>query len=222
MLKEQVYAHFARIGKALSSPARIEMLELLAQGEKPVEAIAAHTRLGMKNASSHLRELRSAQLVATRKEGTYVFYRLADDSVFRLLRELQAVARERIAEIERITHLYFESRDEMEPIRPDELRRRLERGEVTLLDVRPRDEYRAGHIPGAISVPPASLEEGLPELSPEREVVAYCRGPYCVYAAAAVEALRRAGFRARRMEAGVPDWRELGLPVVSGDPGARP
>lgn len=215
MLKEQVYSQFSRIGKALSSPARIEILDLLAQGEKTVEVIARQTRLGIKNASAHLRELRGACLVETRKEGTYVYYRLASGSVLQLVREFQRVARERIAEIDRVARLYFEARDQLEPIRPEELLRRLELGEVTLLDVRPEDEYRAGHIPGAISVPPESVDQHLAQLPRDREVIAYCRGPYCVYAASAVEALRGAGFRARRMEAGVPDWRELGLPVDS-------
>jgi rhodanese-related sulfurtransferase len=216
MLKEQVYTQFARIGKSLSSPARIEILDLLAQGEKTVEAIAKQTRLGLKNASAHLRELRAACLVETRKEGTYVFYRLASESVFRLLREFQGLARERIAEIDRVSRLYFDARDELEPVLPHELLRRLGSGEVTLLDVRPQDEYRAGHIPGAISIPPESVNRRIEDLPKDRDVVAYCRGPYCVYAASAVEALRRAGFRARRMEAGVPDWRALGYPVETG------
>lgn len=215
---KQVYTHFARIGKALSSPARLEILDLLAQGEKPVEVIAAQTRLGVKNASAHLRELRSACLVETRKEGTYVHYRLANDGVFHLLREFQALGRHQIAEVDRVTQLFLESRDELEPIGPEALLHRLEEGAVTVLDVRPEDEYRAGHLPGALSVPPEELERRIGSLPKGREVVAYCRGPYCVYAADAVEALRKAGFRARRMELGVPDWRAAGLPVEIGSP----
>lgn len=216
MLKEQVYSQFARIGKTLSSPARLEILDLLAQGEKSVDAIARTTRLGVKNTSAHLRDLRSACLVETRREGTHVYYRLASESVFHLLREFQAVARDRITDIDRITRMYFEARDQLEPVQPEELLRRLELGEVTLLDVRPEDEYRAGHIAGALSVPPDSVEQRLESLPRDHEVIAYCRGPYCVYAASAVEALRSAGFRARRLETGVPDWRALGYPVETG------
>lgn len=215
-LKDQLHEQFARIGKALASPKRLEVLDLLAQGEKPVEAIAEQTALTVKNASAHLRELRNARLVETRKEGTYVFYRLAGERVFQVLREIQGLARERLAEVDQVARLYLEHRDELEPCGAEELRRRMQDGEVTILDVRPEDEYRAGHIPGAISIPVGELERRLADLPRDREVIAYCRGPYCVYAAEAVESLRQAGLRARRMEEGLPDWRARGLPVETG------
>jgi rhodanese-related sulfurtransferase/DNA-binding transcriptional ArsR family regulator len=212
-VKDQLYAQFARIGKAISSPARIEILDLLSQGEKTVEQIAEQARLGVKNASAHLRALREARLVEARKEPPYVRYRLADESVFRLVRDLQALARERLAEIERIARLYFDDPQAMEPVGPEELLRRIHDGQVTVLDVRPADEYRAGHIPGAVSMPPDELEHRLAEIPRELPVIAYCRGPYCVYAVQAVERLRSEGYQAVRMESGVPDWRLAGFPV---------
>jgi rhodanese-related sulfurtransferase/DNA-binding CsgD family transcriptional regulator len=216
--KDQLHEQFARIGKALSSPKRLEVLDLLAQGEKPVEAIAEQAALTVKNASAHLRELRNARLVETRREGTYVFYRLAGERVFQVLREIQALARERLTEVDHVARLYLGHRDELEPCDAEELRRRMREGEVTILDVRPEDEYRAGHIPGALSIPPQELERRLADLPRDREIVAYCRGPYCVYAAEAVEALRKAGLRARRMEEGLPDWKARGFPVETGVP----
>lgn len=215
--KDQLYAQFARVGQTLSSPARIEILDLLAQAEKSVEAIAAEAGLGIKNASAHLRILRQARLVETRKEPPYVYYRLAGPAVFRLLRELQVLSRERLGEVEQVARLYLERRDELEPVDPEELRRRLDAGETTLLDVRPVDEYRAAHIPGALSIPIRELTQRLAEIPRNRAVVAYCRGPYCVYAVEAVEALREHGFSAARMEVGVPDWRLAGYPVAVGD-----
>jgi rhodanese-related sulfurtransferase/DNA-binding transcriptional ArsR family regulator len=217
--KDQLHEQFARIAKAMASPRRLEVLELLAQGEKPVETIAQQAGLTVKNASAHLRELRAARLVETRRDGTWIYYRLASDRVFRVLREIQALARERLAEVEQVSRFYFGARDDLEPITADELRRRLRDGDVTLLDVRPGEEYRAGHIGGALSIPVAELKARMSELQPGTEVVAYCRGPYCVYAADAVAALRAAGFRARRMEEGVPDWRARGYPVSPGTQG---
>jgi DNA-binding transcriptional ArsR family regulator len=211
--KDRIYEHFAVVGRAMASPKRLEILDLLAQGERSVEDIAGQTGLGIKNASVHLRALRSARLLDSRREPPYVFYRLADESVFRLVRDLQAVARARLAELDQVARAYVESRDELEPIGPEELVRRLRDGDVTLLDVRPVEEFRAAHIPGARSVPLAELEGVLATLSRAHEVIAYCRGPYCAFSLDAVEALRRRGFRARRMEAGLPDWRALGHPV---------
>ena len=156
--KDQLYDQFARIGKALASPARLEILDLISQGEKTVEHVAEQARLGIKNASAHLRALREARLVETRKDPPYVYYRLADDGVLRVVRELQTLAQQRLAEVEQITRLYFEARFEMEPIDGDELLRRIEAGGVTVLDVRPADEYRAGHIPGAVSMPIEEME----------------------------------------------------------------
>jgi rhodanese-related sulfurtransferase len=214
--KDQLHEQFARIGKAFSSPRRTEILDLLAQGEKTVETIAEQTALTVKNASAHLRELRSARLVETRKEGTYVFYRLAGDRVFRVLREMQALARDRLAEVEHVARLYFERRDELEPCSAEDLRRRMRNGEVTILDVRPEDEYRAAHLQGAISMPVQELERRIAELPRTREIIAYCRGPWCVYAADAVETLRKAGYQARRMGEGLPDWKARGFPVETG------
>jgi rhodanese-related sulfurtransferase len=220
--KDQLYDQFARLGKALSSPARLEMLDLLAQGEKTVERLAEQARLGIKNASAHLRALREARLVESRKEPPYVLYRLADESVLRLLRELQGLAGQRLAEVDRITRLYFEDPLAMEPVDCDELLRRLDEEGVTVLDVRPDDEYRSGHIPGAVSLPVAELERRLAEIPRGRPVVAYCRGPHCVFALDAVETLRRHGYDARRMRGGLPDWRLAGHPVAAGDPQSSP
>jgi rhodanese-related sulfurtransferase/DNA-binding CsgD family transcriptional regulator len=219
-LKDQLHEQFARIGKALASPKRLEILDLLAQGEKPVEAIVEQTALNIKNVSAHLRELRSARLVETRKEGTYVFYRLAGERVFQVLRGIQSLARERLAEVDHVARLFFEHRDEMEPCDAEELLRRMQNGEVAILDVRPEDEYRAGHIQGAISIPVQELERRISELPDDQEVVAYCRGPYCVYAAEAVASLRKAGLRARRLEEGLPDWKARGFPVSTEGPRA--
>jgi rhodanese-related sulfurtransferase/DNA-binding MarR family transcriptional regulator len=215
--KALLYDQFSRIGKALASPARLEILDLLSQGEKTVEQLAGQTRLGVKNASAHLRALREARLVETRKEPPYVLYRLADEAVLRVVRELQALAHQRLAEVERITRLYFESPAEMEPVGMGELVRRLEAGEVTVLDVRPEDEYRSAHIPGAVSMPIEELERRLGEIPRDRPVIAYCRGPYCVFALDAVETLRRHGFAAQRMESGVSEWRLAGLPIATAE-----
>jgi rhodanese-related sulfurtransferase/DNA-binding transcriptional ArsR family regulator len=210
-----LYDQFSRIGKALASPARLEILDLLSQGEKTVEQVSEQARLGVKNASAHLRVLREARLVETRKEPPYVLYRLADEAVLRVVRELQALARQRLAEVEQITRLYFESPSEMEQVDTGELVRRLEAGDVTVLDVRPDDEYRAGHIPGAVSIPMEELERRLAEVPRDRPVIAYCRGPFCVLAVEAAETLRRHGFAAYRLESGVPDWRLAGRPVAT-------
>lgn len=214
-MKAELYAHFARVGKSVASPARLEILDLLAQGEKPVERIAEQARLTVKNASAHLRELRSARLVETRREGTYVFYRLADPAVFDLLRALQRLGRARLAEVEQIARRYLDA-DDLEQVSIEDLHARIGRGDVTLIDVRPADEYAAGHLPGAISVPIEELDDRITGLPVRGEVVAYCRGPYCVYAVDAVRKLRAAGIRARRMEDGLPDWRARGLPVSEG------
>lgn len=215
-LKDQVYTHFARIGKALANPKRLEILDLLAQGEKTVEQVAAQARLGLKNASAQLRELRAARLVESRREPPYVHYRLADEDVHRLLRDLQTLGRARLAEIDQVARLFMENRDALEPLGREELARRLEAGDVTVLDVRPEDEFGAGHIPGSLSIPIAELARRLAEVPRDREVVAYCRGPYCVYALEAVELLREHGFDARRMEGGLPEWRAEGRDVARG------
>jgi rhodanese-related sulfurtransferase/DNA-binding transcriptional ArsR family regulator len=215
--KDLIYDQFSRIGKALASPARLEILDLLSQGEKTVEQIAGQARLGVKNASAHLRALREARLVETRKEPPYVVYRLADEAVLRVVRELQALARQRLAEVEQITRLYFESPADMEPVDMGELVRRLGAGEVTVLDVRPEDEYRAGHIPGAVSMPVDEVERRLAEIPRDRPVIAYCRGPFCMFAVDAARTLSRHGIPARRMESGIAEWRLAGHRVATGD-----
>jgi rhodanese-related sulfurtransferase len=216
-LKDPLYAQFARIGHAVSSPKRLELLDLLSQGEKTVETLAEQSSMPLKNTSAHLRVLRQARLVDTRRDATYVYYRLASDDVFRFLRELQALARGRLAEVEQVARLYIDDRDEMEPVSIDELRRRLREGDITVIDVRPEEEFRSGHIPGALSIPVAQLKRRLAEIPKKREVVAYCRGPYCVYSVEAVGILRKHGYRARRTDEGLPDWRARALPLSVGD-----
>lgn len=216
-IKDRLFAEFARMGKAVSSPRRIELLDLLAQGERTVERIAEETELTVKNASAHLQALKRARLVETRREGTRVFYRLASQDVFRFLRALQGLGRERLAEADRIISLFYEDPTGLEPVDAAELRRRLDEGGVVVLDVRPRDEYLAGHLPGAISIPVEELERRLAELPGSGEIVAYCRGPYCLFSGEAVELLRRHGFRARRLAPGLPDWRAQGFPVAVGN-----
>lgn len=218
----ELYAQFARIGRAMANPHRLELLELLGQGEKTVEALARQTGLTLKNTSAHLRELRSASLVATRRHGPHVYYRLAEAAVCDLLRALQELARRRLADVDRVVRDYFEARDALEPLTTAELVERMRRGRVTLLDVRPEDEYHAGHIPGAICIPLDELERRIAEIPRRREVIAYCRGPYCVLAGEALELLRRRGLRARRLAGGVPDWRRLGQPVAQSSPPPHP
>lgn len=220
--KPQLYDQFSRLGKALASPGRLELLDLLSQGEKTVEQLAQQARLGVKNASAHLRILREARMVEARKDPPYVYYRIADDAVLRLVRELQELARRRLAEVEQITRTYFDDPSDLEPIEADELLRRLEDGEVTLLDVRPAEEYAAGHIPGAVCMPVTELERRLAEIPRRRPVVAYCRGPFCVFAAEAVGLLRKHGYAARRMRSGVPEWRLSGRSVATGEPPLDP
>jgi rhodanese-related sulfurtransferase len=215
--KDAVYDQFARVGKAVSSPKRLELLDLLCQAPRTVEALARQTDQGVANVSAHLQVLRAARLVEAEKDGLYVEYRLAGDEVCSFFRSLRALAEARLAEVEHVTRAYVTERGAMEEVREDELLRRVREGDVTVLDVRPVEEYRAGHIPGALSVPLSELKKQLPSLSKRRDVVAYCRGPYCVMAIDAVEILRRNGFRAHRMEHGVVDWRARGLRVDKGE-----
>ena len=211
--KDAIYEQLARLGKTVSSPKRIELLDLLCQGPRTVEALAGQASLSVANASQHLQVLRAARLVVAEKKGLYVEYRLADDEVCRFFLSLRGLAEVRLAEIDQVTRAYFEARGAMEPVESEELLRRVKKGEVTVLDVRPAEEYRAGHIPGALSVPLSELAARLDELPRDREVVAYCRGPYCVMALDAVEVLRDHGFDAHRMEQGVVDWRARGYRV---------
>lgn len=216
-VKDALYEQFARVGKAVASPKRIEILDLLGQSERTVESIARSTGMAVTNTSAHLQVLRRAGLVATRRAGTSVFYRLADDEVARFYSSLRQLARARLADVDRVVHDWFEARDELEPVSRDELLSRVARGNTIVIDVRPREEYLAGHIPGAISVPAEHLPRKLAKLPRRKEVVAYCRGPYCVLAPEALTLLHKKGFKARRLEDGFPEWRLAGLPVAIGE-----
>jgi rhodanese-related sulfurtransferase len=212
--KEQMYAQFARLGKALASPARLELLDLLAQGERPVEALALEAALSVANASAHLRVLHQARLVERRKEGLRVYYRLADPAVYRLWSALRQVGERQLAEIDRLVATYLTERETLEALSRDELRQRLAEGTVAVVDVRPAVEYRQGHIAGARSIPVDELAARLDELNPAQEVVAYCRGPYCVFADEAVALLRDRGYAATRYAEGYPEWAAAGLPIA--------
>jgi rhodanese-related sulfurtransferase/DNA-binding transcriptional ArsR family regulator len=219
--KDRLYGQFARIGKALSSPHRLEILELLAQSGRTVESLATEIGLSLANASQHLQALRHAALVESRKDGLFVYYRLAGAEVFELSRVLRTVAEGRLAEFERLVREQFGERTDAEAVPMAELLKRARSKQVVILDTRPASEYVAGHIPGAISVPVDDLNRRLQDLTTGKEYVAYCRGPYCVYADRAVELLRANGRRARRLLDGFPEWRAAGLPVASGaQPGA--
>jgi len=219
--KDRLYGQFARIGKALASPHRLEILELLAQSERTVDSLATEIGLSLANASQHLQALRQAALVDSRKDGLFVYYRLAGPEVFELSRVLRTVAEGRLAEFERLVHEHFGGRADAEAVPMAELLKRARSKQVVILDTRPASEYVAGHIPGAISVPVGDLKQRLQQLTKGKEYVAYCRGPYCVYADRAVELLRAHGRRARRLLDGFPEWRAAGLPVASGvQPGA--
>lgn len=211
--KDQLYAQFARIGKALASPQRLELLDLLAQGERTVEDLAGEAALSVANASQHLHVLRGARLVESRKEGLYVYYRLAGPTIFALWRALREVGERQLAEIDRLVEAYMRHPEHLEPLSRDDLVHRLTEGGAILVDVRPALEYRQGHIAGAHSIPIEDMEARLRELNVDQEVVAYCRGPYCVFADEAVALLRARGFTARRYAEGYPEWAAAGLPV---------
>lgn len=215
-VKQALYEQFARLGKAVASPKRIELLDLLCQGERTVESLAEASRMGVTNTSAHLQVLRQARLVETRREGVKVFYRLADEAVCRFFFALRDLGRVRLAEVEQLVRDYFQARDELEPVSRDDLLQRLEQGDAAVVDVRPAEEFVAGHIPGAVSIPLAEFGERLGELPRDVEIVAYCRGPYCVLAPQALTILRANGFRARRLADGLPEWRLAGLPVEVG------
>lgn len=214
IFKNQVYDQLARIGKAVSSPQRLELLDLLSQGPRTVESLAREASLSVANTSRHLQILRGARLVEAEKVGVAVRYRLADEAVADFFRTLRLLAASRLAELEQIVRRFFQGQEVLEPVDRRTLITRARKGEVVILDVRPQEEYRAGHIAGAISIPFAELKHRLAELPREQEIVAYCRGPYCVLAAQAVDLLRHHGFRAVRLEDSVVDWRAHGLPIA--------
>ncbi len=212
--KTAIYEQFARIGKAISNPSRLELLDLLGQGPRTVEALAREAGLGLANTSQHLKALREARLVEAEKNGLYVTYRLADEQVGSFFRSVQRLAEARLAEVGEITRRFLEARQGLQPVDREQLLAKVRDGAVTVLDVRPSEEFRTGHLPGALSVPLKELERRLLELPRDREIVAYCRGPYCVLALEAVELLRAQGFTAFRLEDGVQDWQARGYPVM--------
>ena len=214
--KDRLYGQYARIGKALASPHRLELLELLAQSERTVESLAEELTLSMANTSQHLQVLRAAGLVDTRRDGVFIHYRLADDGVVNLSTSLRTIAERRLADLERLIRDEFARRSKSEPVSLAELLKRARREDVIVLDARPAHEYRAGHIPGALSVPVDKLQQRLRRLPKGKAYVAYCRGPYCVYADRAVEILQASGRRAQRLAEGFPEWKAAGFPVETG------
>ena len=213
--KTQLFSHFARVAKALASPVRLELLEALAQGEHSVDELARAAGVPMANASHHLQVLRDGGLVHSRRDGVQVIYSLSDETeITQVIAGIRRIAEAQLAEVDRIVREAFTSRDNVTPMDPGEVIKLARRGEVTVIDVRPRDEFHAGHIKGAINVPLAELGQYLADLPRDREIVAYCRGPYCVLSFEAVEELRRHGFRARRLDAGYPEWKAARLPVA--------
>lgn len=215
-LKHSLYQSVAKLAQALASGNRLQLLEFIAQGERPVDDLAAMTGLSVANASQHLQALKQAGLVLGRKDGQRVFYSLAGDDVALLHQVLRRVAELRMAEVDRLVRDFIGHRDELEPVPALELLERAKKGLVTVLDVRPAQEYAAGHVPGAINVSLDKLESYLTRLPKRREVVAYCRGPYCLLSFEAVTKLRKRGLKARRLADGFPEWRAAGLPVETG------
>jgi rhodanese-related sulfurtransferase/DNA-binding transcriptional ArsR family regulator len=216
--KHELFTQFARIGKALSHANRLEMLEFLAQGGHSVEALAKACGLTVANTSQHLQQLRQARLVIARKQGQHVYYRLAGDEVVELITMLRTLAERQLAEVERLVNAYLTVKDNLEPVPATELMQRVRSGLVTVLDVRPTEEFVAGHVPGAINLPLKQLESYLHQLPIDQEIVAYCRGPYCILAFEAVAKLREKGFKARRLQDGFPEWKVAGLPVETTSP----
>jgi ArsR family transcriptional regulator len=214
--KRALFVEFASVAKAVAHPHRLELLEQLAQGERNVETLAARVGLSVANASQHLQQMRRAGLLGARRDGKYIFYTLADEATLDLLRALRRIAERNLAEVERVVNGYFRRLDSLEAVSRRELMKRLKDGLVTILDVRPEDEFALGHLPGAVNIPLAALNKRLAELDPRQEIVAYCRGPYCVLSYEAVAALRHRGFNVRRLEEGYPEWRAAGLPTEAG------
>ena len=215
--KHDLFAQFARVGKALSNGNRLELLEFLAQGERSVEQLSKVASLTVANTSQHLQQRRHAGMVTCRKEGLKVYYSISGDDVIKLLDALRAVAERHVTDVQHLVNTYLTVKDDLEPIPRTELLERVRDGLVTVLDVRPPEEYAAGHVPGAVNIPLQELEDRLQELSNQegenREIVAYCRGPHCVLAFDAVARLREKGMKARRLEDGYPEWKTAGLPI---------
>jgi rhodanese-related sulfurtransferase/biotin operon repressor len=211
--KRALYAQFAAVAKAVAHEHRLELLELVAQGEQSVEALAEGVGLSIANASQHLQHLRRAGLVTARRQAKFVLYGLADDTVLTMVAAMQKVAERNVGEVDRILRSYFRERDALEPVSRAELRERMRKGLVTVLDVRPEVEFRLGHLPGAVSVPLRKLARWLGQQGKNAEIVAYCRGPYCVLSFEAVAQIRARGFKAHRLEDGFPEWKAAGLPI---------
>ena len=215
--KQQLFVQLARAGKGIAHPSRLELIEAMAQGEKSVEALSRSCGMAFSNVSHHLQILKDCGLAVSRKEGLQVFYRLADEEIPKMLAALRRIAERQLAEVERIVRDNFESRDALQPVRREELLKMARRGEAMVIDVRPAEEYEAGHIAGAVNVPLDALPRFLKKLPKEQEIVAYCRGPYCMLAFDAVDKLRKKGYRARRLEEGFPEWQAERLPVGKGE-----
>lgn len=216
VFKTEINEQFARIAKAIANPHRLELVDLLAQGERSVEELANEAALSIANASQHLQALREAHLITARKEGLRVYYRLADASIYQLVQLIREIAERQLAEVERIVNTYLTERKALEPVTLNELMTRLREPGLVILDVRPALEYTQGHIAGARSIPIDELQQRLHELSHDQEIVAYCRGAYCVFADEAIELLTAHGYRARRMQQGYPDWQLAQLPTEQG------
>ena len=214
--KQALFAQFAAIAKALGHGHRLELLELLAQGERTVEVLAQLTGLSAANASQHLQNLKRAGLLKSRRQGKFVYYALADDGILEVLGALRRIAERNVAEVERVVRSYFNKLDDLEPVTRKQLLRMIREDAVMVLDVRPPDEFALGHVPGAVNIPLRALKERLSEINPDREIVAYCRGEYCVLSFEAVALLRARGFKVRRLEEGLPEWRAAGMPIKRG------
>lgn len=219
--KDRLYEELGRVAKAIDSPHRLELVDVLAQGERSVDQLAAQANLTVANTSRHLQILRAARLVESRKDGQRVHYRLAAPEVFDVVRAVRALAERRIAEVQDLVRSFLGERDELEPVSREELLARVAQGRALVLDVRPAHDYLAGHIPGAVSMPVETLARRLARLPARKEIIAYCRGPYCVMAYEAVAQLRAHGRRARRLTDGFPEWKAAGLPVETGGGGAQ-
>lgn len=211
--KDKVYGELAKITKSMANPHRLEIIELLAQGEFSVEKIAEHTHLSIANASQHLQVLKAAQLVSISRQGNFIFYQLTNDNVFKTWKALRELGVERISSIEKIVKEFRKSQSDFEAVTINELVEKIELGNVIIIDVRPESEYKQGHIAHAISIPLEELPKRLKELPKRKEIVAYCRGPFCVYADKAVDVLIKSGYRAKRLDEGFPDWKSKNLPI---------
>lgn len=215
--KSDLFSQFARVGKALSNANRLELLEFLAQGSRSVESLAKVAKLSIANTSQHLQQLRQSGLVTSRKEGLKVYYSISGDDVIGLLDSLRDVAERHLSDVDKLVNTYLTAKDNLDPIPASELLERAKHGLVTVLDVRPKEEFEAGHVQGAINIPVEELEQHLQQFNPTQEIVAYCRGPHCILAFDAVAQLREKGFQARRLESGFPEWRVAGLPVENSE-----